>query len=174
MKRYYRFSGLLFLICSVSVLFAQPGSSGATAGAPSVSGRYQMIELDPAKPCNCNEKTPRYFEMYQAVQEQDIRQYRMIAYKFSFGPSIDQASKLFRALEQDPAVMKISIREWDYFMLFTTDEFDAASFDTAAGSVFGEISAITPADFFLYKNASLLKIYRAVFPAENTIPSTSN
>jgi hypothetical protein len=89
----------------------------------------------------------------------EISNYNLVAYKFTFGNSTLPASKLFKAIENDPTVYKVSLKEWDSFLLLTTKEFDAQSFESAASKVFGSFIKIEPKDFLVTKNISSYNEY---------------
>lgn len=162
----YTISFLLLLVAGIQ-LSAQENLQTAPP-----SGRYQQIDLSTETPCACDKKPARYQELYKSVTETDMRSNRMYAYRFGFNSPVHGASKLFRALEEDPGVMKISVREWDYMLIFATKDFDKASFEAAAAQVLADFSEVTPADYFLYKNASLYQTFQQVYPQGYSVPSS--
>lgn len=122
---------------------------------------YQSIDLDAETPCNCNEKTDKVKQLYKGVVDKDFYDNKLHAYHFSYGNSINAFSKLFQALENDPSVIKISMNEWNSFMLFTTDKFDSNSFEKAAKKAFVTFYTISPDDYLLKKNADLFATYKS-------------
>jgi hypothetical protein len=145
---------IILLSSSVGSIFAQISNTGA---AP--NGYYQTINLDEQTPCNCNEKTQRTYDLTKGLRPNEVTNYNLVAYKFTFGNSTLPASKLFKAIENDPTVYKVSLKEWDSFLLLTTKEFDAQSFESAASKVFGSFIKIDPKDFLVTKNISSYNEY---------------
>jgi hypothetical protein len=143
---------IILLSSSVGSIFAQISNTGA---AP--NGYYQTINLDEQTPCNCNEKTQRTFDLTKGLRPNEVTNYNLVAYKFTFGNSTLPASKLFKAIENDPTVYKVSLKEWDSFLLLTTKEFDAQSFESAASKVFGSFIKIDPKDFLVTKKHILVQ-----------------
>ncbi len=145
----------IFLLCGLTgSLFAQISTTGA---AP--NGHYQTINLDEQTPCNCNEKTQRTFDLAKGLRPNEVTNYNLVAYKFTFGNSTLPVSKLFKAMENDPTVYKVSLKEWDSFMLLTTKDFNSNSFEAAAIKAFGSFSKITPEVFLKDKSSEIYNEY---------------
>ncbi len=115
-------------------------------------GFYQTLDLDNDTPCNCNDKTQRTHDLARGLLPGDVSNYELHAYQFSFGTSIIAASKLFKSLENDKSIYKVSMKEWNSCVLLTTKDFDALSFETAANKVFDSFSIMQPDAFLKEKN----------------------
>ncbi|MBK9329586.1 MAG: hypothetical protein IPM95_09820 [Sphingobacteriales bacterium] len=139
-----------------------------------VPGYYQSLNLDNQTPCNCNEKTERTFQLNKGLVEGDVVSYNLHAYSFSFGSNTLPASKLFKAFENDKTVYKISVKEWDAFMLLTTPEFNKASFENAASGVFADFSSIAATDFLKNKNLKAYSEYVNSLSKETNNPKEEN
>lgn len=139
-----------------------------------VTGFYQSINLDNETPCNCNEKTERTFQLNKGLVEGDVVSYNLHAYSFSFGNNTLPVSKLFKAFEKDKTIYKISVKEWDAFMLLTTPEFDKASFENAAVAVFAHFSPISAGDFLKIKNLKAYSEYLNSVSKETNSPIEEN
>ena len=148
---------LLFLYSIVS--YAQDNNPDKIITTQSVNGYYQKIDLRDDTPCNCDQKTDRTYELNKGLIEKDVLKYQLHAYKFTLGNSIGSISKLFKAFENDLTLYKVSMKEWESFMLLTTSDFDAASFEKAAVSVFGAFVPIPPLEFLKLKNTSSYNEY---------------
>lgn len=146
MIKYLHF--FLFVLIYTIAVNAQPNNQIST----STSGFYQTVNLDNLTPCNCSEKTQRTYDLAKGLRPRDVKDYKLFAYKFSFGSSTIAASKLFKAMETDNSIYKVSMKEWDSFMLLTTDKFDYSSFEKAAAAVFETFSKISPEEFLKVKN----------------------
>jgi hypothetical protein len=116
------------------------------------NGYYQSINLDNESPCNCNAKTQRTFDLAKGLRPNDVLNYKLHAYKFTLGSSTNSVSKLFKAFEKDNSIYKISMKEWDSFLLLTNENFDVASFEQAAKSVFTFFEPMSALDFLKSKN----------------------
>lgn len=119
---------------------------------PVTKGYYQSVNLDTDTPCSCSDKTQRTYDLAKGLKPNDVKNYELHAYQFKFGSSTLPVSKLFKALENDATVYKVSLKEWDSFMLLTTKNFDVLSFETAAMKIFGAFSLMRPEDFLKTKN----------------------
>ncbi|MFN8285051.1 MAG: hypothetical protein U0U67_17645 [Chitinophagales bacterium] len=117
-------------------------------------GYYQTIDLNPDTDCKCSQKTERTFQLNKGLAPYDVLNYKLHAYKFTFGTSTNAVAKLFKAFENDASIYKISTKEWTSFMLLTSSEFDVVSFEKAAKQVFATFEVITPKDFLKVKNTS--------------------
>lgn len=124
-----------------------------------VNGYYQTIDLNPNTPCGCDQKTQRTLDLAKGLRPRDVLDYKLYAFSFSFGNNTNSASKLFKAFENDKSVYKISLKEWSAFMLFTTKDFDVASFIEAAKQVFATFNAMTPEEYLKMKNTSSYNEY---------------
>lgn len=158
-----------FLLFTIPILF----SNNLFAGNPN-SGYYQQINLDAVTPCNCGEKTERTYELNKGLREGEVTKYQLHAYQFAFGESILPASKLFKAFESDKNIYKVSVKEWTALMLLTTPEFDKASFETAAKSIFKEFTPIDPADYLKNKNTESYTEYIQSLKKETNEPKERN
>ncbi|MFN8238344.1 MAG: hypothetical protein U0T77_09250 [Chitinophagales bacterium] len=161
-----------FFICIFSSFAFLSGKAqdNSTSNTTGISGYYQSINLDDQTPCNCNDKTERMLLLNKGLVEGDVINYNLHAYSFSFGSSTLPVSKLFKAFENDKTIYKISMKEWDAFMLLTTSEFDKASFEKAAATVFASFSPITPADFLKLKNLQAYTEYVNFLSKETNNP----
>lgn len=117
-------------------------------------GFYQKIDLNPDSPCSCDQKTQRTFDLAKGLRPKDVLDYSLHAYSFTFGNNTNAASKLFKAIENDFTVYKISMKEWTSFMLLTGGDFDVASFEQAAKLVFATFTPMTPEEFLKIKNTT--------------------
>ncbi|MDB5226914.1 MAG: hypothetical protein JWN78_1107 [Bacteroidota bacterium] len=147
---------LLFVFVAHS--YAQDSNTTKINNQP-VNGYYQKIDLNPDSPCNCDKKTDRTYELNRGLIEKDVLKYQLHAYKFILGNSMSAISKLFKAFENDPSIYKISMKEWESFMLLTTPAFDQASFEKAAATVLPFFAAIPTEDFLKVKNTSSYNEY---------------
>lgn len=148
---------LLLLLFPLGLLNAQHISADdekTKVDVPLVKGYYQTINLDAETPCNCNEKTQRTHDLAKGLIPNDVVNYKLQAYKFTFGNSTVGVSKLFKAFEEDKSIYKVSMKEWDSFMLLTTDKFDVSSFEAAAKLVFATFEPIPVEDYLLRKNSA--------------------
>lgn len=137
---------------------AQEGASVVKANEVK-SGYYQSINFEDAAPCNCDQKTQRTHDLNKALSKNDVTYYNLHAYRFNFGDSPASMAKLFKALEGDASVYKVSMKEWDSFMLLTTVEFDVASFEAAARVAFRYFEPMQPEDFLKNKNQTSYEEY---------------
>lgn len=146
-KRIQLFTFLSFLFFNI---YAVDGD--VASDFPVTNGYYQTIDLDDNTPCNCNEKTQRMYDMTKGLYPKDVIKYELHPYKISLGNSYLAAPKLFKALENDRSVYKVSLIDWKYMMLLTTKDFDALSFETAALKVFSSFSKMQADEFLKLKN----------------------
>lgn len=142
----------LFLLLSF-IIFNSNASDGELAKhLPVTKGYYQTIDLDDNTPCNCNEKTQRMYDLIKGLRPHEVENYDLHTYAFTLGKSFLSVPKLFKALENDPSVYKVSLIEWNSMMLLTTKDFDAVSFEIIAMKVFDSFSLMQPEDFLKIKN----------------------
>lgn len=142
---------LMFFIAFVTF---QKLSAQNTQTTNTAIGYYQTIDLNPDSECGCAKKTDRTFELNKGLMQYDVLNYKLHAYKFTFGVSSNAMSKLFKAFENDLTIYKISMKEWTSFMLLTSSEFDVASFEKAAKQVFATFEPISALDFLKIKNTT--------------------
>lgn len=142
----------LFLLLFLLFLKVHATDGEVAKELPVVKGYYQTINLDDNSPCNCNEKTQRMYDMTKGLRPHEVESYNIHTYAFTLGKSFLSVPKLFKALEGDPSVYKISLIEWNSMMLLTTKDFDAVSFETIAMKVFDSFSLMQPEDFLKIKN----------------------
>lgn len=133
------------------------------------SGYYQSVNFDDGIPCNCNQKTQRTHDLNKALGKNDVIYYSLHAYRFNFGDSPAAMAKLFKALEGDASVYKVSMKEWDAFMLLTTADFDVASFEAAARIAFHYFESMPPADFLKSKSQTSYEEYMSEQAKRNKI-----
>jgi hypothetical protein len=145
---------IILLSSSVGSIFAQNSNNNNSA-----NGYYQTINLDDKTPCNCNEKTQRTYDLAKGLRPKEISNYNLVAYKFTFGNSTLPASKLFKAMEKDPSIYKVSLKEWDSFMLLTTKDFNINSFEAAGIKAFGSFSKISLEAFLKTKSSEIYNEY---------------
>lgn len=154
MKKRIQLFLLLFLFTVFTFrMYAQNNNiSTVTTSLPATNGYYQTINLDAETPCSCSDKTQRTYDLAKGLRPNDVKNYELHAYQFKFGPSTIPVSKLFKAFENDATVYKVSMKEWDSFMLLTTKDFNVSSFETAAMKIFDSFSLMLPEDFLKTKN----------------------
>lgn len=136
-------------------------------------GYYQTIDIDSDTPCNCNDKTQRTHDLARGLFPSDVSNYELHAYQFSFGTSTTGASKLFKSLENDMSVYKVSMKEWNSFMLLTTKDFDALSFEIAASKVFDSFSIMQPDVFLKEKNLESYNEFQKNLEHEKSIKANN-
>ncbi len=146
--------GLHFLLLIPTILCSLFASAQVGETPKVVNGYYQTIDLNPSTECGCDKKTERTHELNKALNQYDVLNYKLHAYKFSFGNSTNAVAKLFKAFENDVTIYKISMKEWTSFMLLTSDTFDAASFEKAAKTVFASFEPMAIEDFLKSKNTT--------------------
>lgn len=121
---------------------------------------YSSIDFEENTPCNCSQKTDRTRQLSKGLLDQDLKQYDLHAYTFSFKNNNPQGwAKLFKAMESDPTIYKVSVKEWDSFLLLTTPGFDVAAFEAAAQKAVDNFSVITPDVYLKAKNTALFNAY---------------
>lgn len=121
---------------------------------------YSSIDFEENTPCNCSQKTDRTRQLSKGLLDQDLKQYDLHPYTFSFKNNDPQGwAKLFKAMESDPTIYKVSVKEWDSFMLLTTPGFDVAAFETAAQKALDNFSVTTPDVYLKAKNTALFNTY---------------
>ena len=152
MKKYIHFIFLLLLFSCLKISAQNSNALTSSNTVPVANGYYQTINLDAETTCNCNEKTQRTYDLAKGLKPNDVKNYELHAYQFKFGATTVPVSKLFKALENDATVYKVSMKEWDSFMLLTTKDFDVLSFETAAMKIFDTFSLMLPEDFLKTKN----------------------
>lgn len=166
---------LILISCFVCHSFANAQVEINTAKKTQNStGYYQTINLDDQTPCNCKDKTQRTHDLAKGLIEKDVLKYKLYAYKFTFGESTLPVSKLFKALENDSSVYKVSMIEWSSFLLLTTNKFDNISFETAAQKAFGTFSSILPEDFLKAKNTTSYLEYKQAIDEQKRIEKEYN
>lgn len=138
-------------LCSI-MLRAQDNQTVKVA-----DGYYQTVDLNPDTECGCDKKTERTHQLNKGLNQYDVLNYKLYAYKFTFGSSTNAVAKLFKAFENDLSVYKISMNEWTSFMLLTSDSFNAASFEKAAKSAFATFEPMAVEDFLRAKNTNAYK-----------------
>ncbi len=148
---------VLFSILLTS--FELKGQDTSAVQPVKANGYYQTIDLNPDTPCSCDEKTDRTRDLNKTLQPAEVTDYQLHTYSFTFGNSVTAASKLFKALEKDASVYKVSMKEWSSFMLLTTKDFDAASFEAAARQSFQSFAPMIPEDFLKIKNTAAYNAY---------------
>jgi len=168
----YIYSILVFFLVFELQSYAQNNILSENKAQTTVNGYYQTINLDNETPCNCNEKTQRTYDLAKGLRPSDLREYELHTYKFKFGSSTIPASKLFKALENDASVYKVSIKEWDSFLLLTTKEFDVLSFEAAAMKIFDLFSLMKPEDFLKTKNMDSYNEYLKKLEKESAQPQS--
>lgn len=147
---------LLIVFAFCNNIHAQDVNTSITTTA---NGYYQTIDLNPETPCSCNQKTQRTLDLSKGLRPNDVLDYKLYAYSFTFGNNTNAASKLFKSFENDITIYKVSMKEWSAFMLLTTKDFDFASFEKAAQSVFATFSSMRPEDFLKLKNTTSYNEY---------------
>lgn len=150
---------ILSVLCFTQPLKAQQGDKviDNTKTPPAL---YSSIDFEESTPCNCNQKTERARELSKGLLDQDLKQYDLHAYTFSFKNNNPQGwAKLFKTMESDPTIYKVSIKEWDSFMLLTTPGFDVAAFEAAAQKAVDNFSVTTPDVYLKAKNTALFNAY---------------
>lgn len=162
----------IFISASFFSGMAQDNSSVVNNSV--AAGYYQSVNLDNETSCNCNEKTERTFLLNKGLVEGDVVNYNLHAYSFSFGNNTLPVSKLFKAFENDKTIYKVSVKEWEAFMLLTTPEFDKASFEKAAVTVFGSFTPIATEDFLKIKNLKAYSEYLNFHSKETNNPKEEN
>jgi hypothetical protein len=121
---------------------------------------YSSIDFEENTPCNCSQKTDRTRQLSKGLLDQDLKQYDLHPYTFSFKNNDPQGwAKLFKAMESDPTIYKVSVKEWDSFMLLTTPGFDVAAFEMAAQKALDNFSVTTPDVYLKAKNTALFNTY---------------
>jgi len=150
---------LLLELCLFSSLYGQDSLNSVPPRSLKV-GYYQTIDLSSNTPCACDAKTPRTRELNKALAPKDVLEYQLHAYKFSFLDTPAPVAKLFKAIEGDQTVYKISMKEWDSFVLLTHRNFDTASFEEACKLVFATFEVIDPAQYLLSKNQEAYQEYK--------------
>jgi hypothetical protein len=150
---------LLVFILNIATYAQDSTSTKVATTAPIADGYYQRIDLNPNSPCNCNQKTQRTTELAKGLRPNDVLDYKIYAYSFTFGNNTNAVSKLFKSFENDLTIYKVSMKEWSAFMLLTTKDFDFASFEKAAQSVFATFAPMTPEDFLKIKNTTSYNEY---------------
>jgi hypothetical protein len=117
---------LLFIPSILLSLFTYAQTIVGTKPTPdnNAVSYYQSVDLNPNTPCNCNQKTARTQELNRGLIPNDVTSYKLHAYSFRLPVNTIVASKLFKAFENDATIYKVSMKEWDSFMLLTTDKFD--------------------------------------------------
>jgi len=149
---------LLFVLVIVhSLSYAQDSTNNKIA--PTAKGYYQTIDISAETPCSCDQKTQRTYELAKGLIPNDVLNYSLHAYSFSFGDNVNAASKLFKAFENDPNVYKVSMKEWSSFMLLTFSKFDVASFENAAIQSFAAFAPMKTEDFLKIKNTTSYNEY---------------
>ncbi|MCB0507620.1 MAG: hypothetical protein R2739_05375 [Chitinophagales bacterium] len=159
MKKYLHIIIFFGLMTAQVVLAQDDQSSPNNKIAPTVTGYYQSINLDEDTPCTCDTKTQRTHDLAKGLRPYDVINYKLHAYKFTFGSSTVGVSKLFKAFENDKSVYKVSMKEWDSFMLLTDDTFNVTSFESAAKSVFATFEPIDVESFLQRKNTTSYNEY---------------
>lgn len=159
MNKYIHFILLLLLFSCLKVSAQNSNTQTSSGTVPVSNGYYQTIDLDPNTSCDCNQKTNRTKALSKGLVEFDVINYKLHAYRFSFDNSYVILSKLFKALENDSTVYKVSMKEWDSFMLLTTDKFDVASFEKAAQLIFQSFMAMQPEEFLKLKSTNSYNEY---------------
>ena len=150
---------ILSVLCFTQPLKAQQGDKviDNTKTPPAL---YSSIDFEENTPCNCNQKTERARELSKGLLDQDLKQYDLHAYTFSFKNNNPQGwAKLFKTMESDPTIYKVSVKEWDSFLLLTTPGFDVAAFEAAAQKALDNFSVITPDVYLKAKNTALFNTY---------------
>ncbi len=102
----------LIVLLTISSNFASYAQN-AYSGVQSVQltdGYYQTIDLNPETACRCEKKTERTFSLNKGLVQYDVLNYKLHAYKFSFGNSNVPVSKLFKAMDDDLTIYKISMK----------------------------------------------------------------
>ena len=158
MKKYIQLAFLLLFSFNV-ITYAQVLNSDKTITNLSGNGYYQKVDLNDDTPCGCDQKTQRTHDLSKGLRPNEVLNYSLHAYSFSFGNNINAVSKLFKAFENDSSIFKVSMKEWSEFMLLTTSQFDVASFEKAAKQAFGTFTPIKPEEFLKLKNTSSYNEY---------------
>lgn len=121
---------------------------------------YSSINFEENTPCNCNQKSARALHLSKGILDQELKEYDLHPYTFSFKNNNPQGwAKLFNAMESDPTIYKVSVKEWDSFMLLTTPGFDVAAFEMAAQKALDNFSVTTPDVYLKAKNTALFNTY---------------
>ncbi len=160
---------LLFILIFIFSVFsyAQDTNTETKINQP-VNRYYQTINLDSETPCNCDSKTERTYQLNKGLLTNEVLNYNLHSYKFTFGNSLNAPIKLFKALENDLSVHKVSMKEWESFMLLTSENFDAESFEQAALKAFLSFTKIEPLDFLKNKNiSSYLELEKKILKEKN-------
>ncbi len=151
---------VLFVLFSFNITtYAQTLSSDKASTNLSTNGYYQKVDLNEDTPCGCDQKTQRTHDLAKGLRPNEVLNYSLHAYSFSFGNSTNTVSKLFKAFENDSTIYKISMIEWTSFMLLTYSNFDVASFEKAAKQSFGTFIPMKPEEFLKLKNTSSYNEY---------------
>lgn len=151
-KRIHSFLMTLFFLVACKHASGAEIMSGNDSS--SYRGYYQTISLDDTTPCNCDAKTDRTHQLNKGLVPYDVSNYKLHAYQFTFGNTSIPAAKLFKALENDLSVYKVSMKEWQSFMLLTTEKFDSRSFELAAAKAFITFNKMQPEEFLKIKNTT--------------------
>lgn len=158
MKKNLQLSLVALFVLNLTV-YAQDSTQVRVAPLQVVNGYYQTIDLNADTPCGCDNKTERTYQLSKGLLDNDLVDYKLHAYKFKIGNFTNAFLKLFKAFENDPSVYKLSMKKWDSFMLVTTDNFDAASFEKAASVAMENIAPILPEEFLKEKNINTYNVY---------------
>ena len=144
----------LFLIVAVFCNYTFAQQTENLTSVSTTKGYYQTVDLNAETPCGCDSKTQRTHDLAKGLIPYDVLNYKLHAYKFTFGNSMNAVAKLFKAFENDATIYKVSMKEWTSFMLLTSDKFDAASFEKAAKTAFATFEPMEIEDFLKAKNTS--------------------
>ena len=159
MNKYIHFILFILLFSCLKISAQNSNALQSSNTVPVANGYYQTINLDEETSCDCNEKTQRTRDLSKGLRPKDVINYDLHAYKITLKNSFLSVPKLFKGLENDTTVYKVSMKEWDSFMLLTTKDFDALSFEVAAMKVFAEFSVMLPEDFLRMKNTDSYNEY---------------
>ena len=85
---------LHFLLLIPTILCSLFASAQVGETAKVVNGYYQTIDLNPSTECGCDKKTERTHELNKALNQYDVLNYKLHAYKFSFGNSTNAVNNL--------------------------------------------------------------------------------
>lgn len=154
MKKYIHLV-LFVIICGKITSYAQTSNSINT----NVNGYYQKVDLNADTPCGCDQKTQRTHDLAKGLRPNEVLNYALHAYSFSFNDNINAVSKLFKAFENDFTIYKVSMKEWSAFMLLTTSDFDKASFEQAAKQAFATFTPMPTEDFLKLKSTTSYNEY---------------
>lgn len=151
---------IFFVIFSFNITsYAQGINDNKVNQDLSTNGYYQKIDLNSDTPCSCDQKTQRTHDLAKGLRPNEVLNYVLHAYSFSFNNNTNAASKLFKAFENDFTIYKISMKEWSAFMLLTTSDFDVVSFEKAAKQAFATFIPMAPEEFLKIKNTSSYNEY---------------